>query len=608
MVSLKILHVDLSSKTTKEEVIDDQTVRKFIGGVGLGTKILLEKTKKGVEPLSEDNLLIIMTGPATGTIVPLSGRYHVITKSPLTNAIGDADSGGNFGPMLRFAGYDGIVFYKASGNPTYITIMDENEDGKPEVSFKDASNLWGKGVYYTEEKIREELQVGSVGSILSIGPAGENLSLISAIMNDENRAAGRCGVGAVMGSKNLKAIYVKPFTRPKVHDEEGLKKVVEEKEKKLAENDVTGKALPTYGTEVVTNVMNKLGCYPTKNFQTGHFPTADKISGETLRDTYLKGTKGCWGCTVKCARLVKIDEPPYQVDYEGAEYEGVWAMGGDCGIDDLKAVNKAYTITNDMGLDVISYGATVACAMELYEKGKIPEEKLHGLKLNFGNPQAVIDLAWMTGYRNGLGDDIADGAKRLAEKYGMPEVAMHVKGLELPAYDPRGLQGHGLGYATSNRGGCHLRAYMPAYEAFGVPFKVDPYTTEGKAKLVIDMQNYFAATVDSLVTCKFTTFALSIDDYVDLIRPLTGWDITTEELAKTGERIYNIERVFNVREGVIEDTLPDRLVKEPMPEGPAKGMVVKLDEMLKEYYKLRGWVDGVPTKEKLKELGIEQYL
>ncbi|GBC75728.1 hypothetical protein HRbin06_01050 [archaeon HR06] len=349
----------------------------------------------------------------------------------------------------------------------------------------------------------------------------------------------------------------------------------------MAANDITGKALPTYGTEVVTNVMNSLGNYPTKNFQTGVFPTADKISGETLKVTYLVGTKGCWGCTVRCARLVKIEDPPFQVDYEGAEYEGVWALGGNCGIDDLRAINKAYAIVNDMGLDVISYGATVACAMELYEKGKIPEERLHGMKLNFGNAQAIVDLAWMTGYRTGFGDEIALGAKRLAEKYGMPDVAMHSKGLELPAYDPRGMQGMGLAYATSNRGGCHLRAYTPAVEAFGAPYKVDPYTTQGKAKIVIDQQNWYAATVDSLVVCKFLTFALGPEDFVDLVRPLTGWDWTVEELLETGERIYNLERLYCAREGVgTKDELPKRLTHEPQPEGPAKGHVVKLEEML----------------------------
>ncbi len=607
-MELRILHINLEDKSLKEEKIDEKTVRKFIGGVGIGAMILLEKAPKGIDPLSPDNPFIVMTGPATGTPFPLSGRHHIIAKSPLTGAFGDANSGGNFGAMLRRTGYDGLVFYKASDEPVYLTIMDENNDGVAEVKFRDAKHLWGKGVWYTEEKIRHDLEVGSSGSIMSIGPAGENLSFISCVMNDENRAAGRTGLGAVMGSKRLKAVYVKPFLLPPIYDKEAFNKVCNEKRKKLAENDITGKALPTYGTEVVTNVMNSLGNYPTHNFQKGVFPTADKISGETLKDTYLVGTKGCWGCTVRCARLVKIDEPPYQLDYEGAEYEGVWALGGDCGIDDMKAINKAYAIINDMGLDVISYGATVACAMELYEKGKIPHEKLHGMKLNFGNAQAIMDLAWMAGYRTGFGDDIALGSKRLAEKYGMPELAMQSKGLELPAYDPRGMQGMGLAYATSNRGGCHLRAYTPAYEAFGAPYKVDPYTTEGKAKLVIDQQNFFASTVDSLVSCKFLTFALGPEDFVDLVRPLTGWDWTVEELMETGERIYNLERVFCAREGTgTKDELPKRLTDEPQPEGAAKGYVVKLDEMLKEYYELRGWKNGIPTKEKLIQLGLEDY-
>ncbi len=600
MVSLRLLDVDLTSQTMREQIIDEQTTRKYIGGAGLGAKILLERTPKGVDPLGPKNLFIIMTGPVVGTPFPLSGRHHIIAKSPQTGVFGDANSGGNFGAMLRRTGCDGLIFSGASETPVWMTII----NGEPK--FHDAKHLWGKGVHYTDERIRHDLQVGNSGSVLSIGPAGENLSMIAAVMNDEHRAAGRTGLGAVMGSKKLKAIYVKPHLVPPIYDKAAFDKVAKEKRDKVAKDPITGTSLPTYGTEVVTNVMNELGAYPTRNFESGYFPTADRISGERLKDTYLSGTKGCWGCTVRCARLVKIDEPPYQVDYEGAEYEGVWALGGDCGIDDLRAINKAYQIVNDMGLDVISYGATVACAMELYSKGKIPKKSLHGLQLFWGNGQAIVDLAWMAGYRTGFGDDIALGSKRLAEKYGSPDSAMHVKGLELPAYDPRGLQGLGLAFATSNRGGCHLRAYTPSTEAFGVPIKVDRLATEGKAKIVVEEQNWYASTVDSLVSCKFLTFAFGPQDFVDLVNPLLGWDWSVEELMKTGERIYNLERAYSVREtdGRADDTLPKRLLEEPMPYGGSKGNVVRLDEMLAEYYRLRGWKNGVPTKEKLEALGI----
>ncbi|MFQ5762300.1 MAG: aldehyde ferredoxin oxidoreductase family protein [Candidatus Bathyarchaeia archaeon] len=599
MVELRLLNVNLTNQTYKSETIDEMTVRKFIGGAGVGAKILYERTRKGVHPLSPDNLLIIMTGPVTGTPFPLSGRHHIITKSPLTGAFGDANSGGNFGAMLRRTGHDGIIFSGASDKPVWMTII----NGEPKL--RDAAHLWGKGVHYTEEKIRHDLQAGSAGSILSIGPGGENLSPIAAVMNDEARAAGRTGVGAVMGSKKLKAIYVKPHVTPKVHDEQAFNKVLKEKLEKI-KNDSIAQALGKYGTEVVTNPINEHGAYPTRNFQTGVLPTAEKLSGEHLAETYLTGTKGCWGCTIHCARLAKVPDPPYQTDYEGYEYEGVWALGACCGIDDLAPVGRAYDILNDVGLDVISYGVTVACAMELYEKGKIPKEKMHGMELKWGNPQAIIELAWRAGYRTGFGDDIALGSKLLAEKYGMPDLAIHVKGLELPAYDPRGLKGIGLGYATSNRGGCHLRAYTPTNEVFGVGFKVDPLTTEGKAQLVARMQNYYAASVDSLVTCKFLTFPFEPQDFVDLVNPLLGWDWSVDELLTTGERIYNLERLFCAREQAgTNDTLPKRLLKETMPEGPAKGHVVELETMLKEYYSIRGWRNGVPTEDKLRELDLE---
>ncbi|MFQ6077364.1 MAG: aldehyde ferredoxin oxidoreductase family protein [Candidatus Bathyarchaeia archaeon] len=601
-MELKLLDVDLTNGTFKEETVDDHTLRRFVGGRGLGAKLLYERVPKGIDPLGAKNIVFILTGPATGTSFPLSGRHHVIAKSPATGTIGESNSGGNFGAMLRRSGYDGIIVHGISDEPVYLTIM----EGEPKLH--DANHLWGKGVFYTEEKMREELGEKAKGSVLSIGPAGENLSLIASVMNDKHRAAGRTGLGAVLGSKRLKAIYVKPFTMPEVYDEENFNTVVREKLEIIRGDWVTGRDLTKYGTEVLVNVINGIGAYPTRNFQTGVFPTAEKISGETLAETYLTGNKGCWGCITRCGRLSSVPNPPYQAEEEGPEYESTWAMGANCGIDDLAAIVKADSLCDDMGLDTISYGVTVATAMELYEKGKIPRDKLHGLSLEWGNPQAIVDLAWMTGYRTGFGDDTALGALRLAEKYGMPEAAMQAKGLEFPAYEPRAMQGSGLGYATSNRGGCHLRAYIQCDEAFAPTTaveKMDPLKTEGKAERVVTLQNFYAASVDSLVVCKFLTFAFSMEDFVDLINPLTGWDWTVDEMLRNGERIYNLERKFSVREGIgTEDTLPRRLLEEPMPEGPAKGYVNKLGPMLEEYYRIRGWVNGVPTKEKLEELGI----
>ncbi|MDI6846908.1 MAG: aldehyde ferredoxin oxidoreductase family protein [Candidatus Bathyarchaeia archaeon] len=597
-MELKLLRVNLSKETIKEEKVDAATTKKFVGGRGIGVKILFDELKPGIDPLSPENKLIFMTGPATGTAFPACGRFHVITKSPLTGGIGDSNCGGDWGPELRFAGFDGIIFEGKAESPVYLWI----HDGEAEL--RCAEKYWGKGIWDTEDGIREELSNPKV-KFAGIGPAGENLVLNAAIINDKHRAAGRTSVGAVMGSKNLKTVAVYGTGKPQVADPEGLQAAVKKAQEKLKKSAITNESLPTYGTAVLVNIINESGIYPTRNFQTGVFPTASKTSGEVIKETVLVRKKACWGCPIACGRVSRVKNPPYQTDGEGPEYETTWSLGAMCGIDNLEAITKAHNICDELGIDPISFGSTVACAMELYEKGLIPKEKLGGLELKFGNPQAIVELAWRTAYRAGFGDEIALGAKRLAEKYGAPELAMHVKGLELPAYDPRGVKGHGLGYATSNRGGCHLRAYMIAPEIVGVPEKLDPLKTEGKAQWVKTFQDIFSIC-DSLVVCKFLTFALSADDLKDLTNPITGWNWTTDDLLKTGDRIYTLERMFINREGFDrkDDTLPPRLLKEPMPEGPVKGHVADLEKMLDEYYKVRGWKDGKPTKEKLKELGL----
>nr|MDO8135987.1 aldehyde ferredoxin oxidoreductase family protein [Candidatus Njordarchaeum guaymaensis] len=594
---MKLLRVNLKRRKMRTDTIDAATTKKYVGGRGIGIRILYDELKPKTDPLSPDNKLIFMTGPATGTAFPLSGRFHVITKSPL-GGIGDSDCGGDWGPELRFAGFDGIIFEDKAEKPVYLWI----DDGKAEL--RSAERYWGKGVWDTEDEIREELDDPKV-KLASIGPAGENHVIFAAIMNDKHRAAGRTGVGAVMGSKNLKSVAVRGTKEPKVADPKGLEGIVKKINEKIKTNGVTGKSLPELGTSVLVNIINEAGVYPTRNFQTGVFPTAGKTSGEAIRDTILTGKKPCWGCIVACGRVVRVMKPPYQVEGEGPEYETTWSLGAMCGIDDLDAITKAHNICDEMGMDPISFGNTVACAMELYEKGLIPKERLSGLELKFGNPQAIVELAWRAARRDGFGNDIALGSKRLAEKYGAPELAMQSKGLELPAYDPRGIQGHGLGYATSNRGGCHLRAYMIAPEILGIPEKLDPLKTEGKAQWVKTFQDIFTIC-DALVVCKFLTFALNADDLKDLTNPITEWKWTTDDLLQTGDRIYTLERMFINREGFgrKDDTLPTRLLKEPMPDGPVKGHIFELDKMLDEYYELRGWKDGKPTKQKLKQLQL----
>jgi aldehyde:ferredoxin oxidoreductase len=599
---LKLLRVDLSSGSMRDEFVDEDEVKLFIGGRGLGVKILIEELNPGADPLGPDNKLLFMTGPATGTAFPTSGRFHVVTKSPQTGGIGDTNCGGTFGPELRFAGYDGIIIEGKAAEPVYLWIREGEAEIRP------AGRYWGKGTWGTEDGIRKELGDPDV-KIASIGPAGENLVLCAAIITDKHRAAGRTAAGAVMGSKRLKAVAVRGTKKPPVADEGKLREAVGKALKILRENAVVGKGLPTYGTAILVNIINEAGIFPTRNFQTGVFAAADKMSGETIAKMILVKNKACWGCPIACGRVTRITQPPYQVEGEGPEYGTDWSMGANCGVDDLNAITKAHNLCDELGMDPISFGNTLGCAMELYERGKISKEKLGGLELKFGNPQVVVELAWRTAHRVGFGNSIALGAKRLAEKYGAPEVAMHVKGLELPAYDPRGVQGHGLGYATSNRGGCHLRAYMIAPEVLGIPERLNRFTTEGKAHWVKTFQDLFCV-VDSAVVCKFLTFGIGAPEIVEMLNAITGWGWAVDDLMKVGDRIYTLERLFINREGFgrKDDTLPKRLLEEPMPEGPSKGHVVKLGAMLDEYYALRGWKDSKPTPEKLKELGLSKYV
>jgi aldehyde:ferredoxin oxidoreductase len=584
----KLLEVDLSAERIKEVELDEKLTRTVIGGRGLGVKLLYERVGPGVDPFDPDNLLVFATGPLTGTLAPTSGRHCVVTKSPLTGTIFDSNSGGHWGAELKFAGIDAIVIRGRAERPVYLWV----HDGEAEL--RDASDLWGLGTHATTDAILK--QVGdSRARVACIGPAGERLVRIAAIINDKYRAAGRGGVGAVMGSKHLKAIVVRGTKPPKIADEKSFGIYVRECQKLLKEDPVTGTALPTYGTAILVNIINEHGIYPTRNFQTGVFPTADRTSGETIAETILVRKKGCFACPIACGRVTKVEE----LEGEGPEYETIWAFGAQCGIDDLTAIVKANNLCNDLGLDTISMGNTIGCAMELSEKGKLDGPR-------FGDARAIVELTRATAMREGLGDKLAEGSARLARDCGLPELSMSVKGLELPAYDPRGVQGQGLAYATSNRGGCHLRAYMIGPEILGVPKLIERFSTSGKAEMVIISQNLCAA-VDSLVLCRFSMFALDAVQYSKLLTAATGIEFTDEDLMTVGERIWNLERLFNLREGFSakDDTLPKRLLEEPMPEGPSKGRKSLVASMLPSYYAFRGWTpEGVPTKEKLRELGL----
>ncbi|HIE32118.1 MAG TPA: aldehyde ferredoxin oxidoreductase [Methanosarcinales archaeon] len=594
----KILEVDLGANKLTDRSIDEKTARKFLGGKGLGLKILYDDFKPDVDPLGPDNIIVFATGPATGTSFPTGGRYHVMAmKSPLTGAIGSANSGGRWGPLLKASGYDAIVVRGASDTPVYLRVV----EGKTELV--DATGLWGKTTFQTTDEITAE--IGENASVACIGPAGENMAAISCIINDNYRAAGRTGMGAVMGSKKLKAIAVYGTEKVTVARPGEMKEGVKSAIQKMRENPVTGEGLPTYGTAVLVNIINEHGAYPVRNFQTGYFPDADEESGETLAEKYLIGKKACWGCPIGCGRSTAVPDGVFSVTRgEGPEYETIFAFGSDCGIAELDAITKANHLCNELGLDTISMGTTIACAMELVEKGKIPESSLHGLNLTFGNAGAMVEAVWMTAYRAGIGDDLALGSLELGKKYGAPELSMSVKGLEIPAYDPRAVQGIGLNYATANRGGCHVSGYMISPEILGLPEKLDPRTTEGKAQWVKTFQD-FTSVVNSSVVCLFNTFALGLPDYAGMLSCITGWDMDDSELLMIGERITNLERLMINQYGFDEkdDTLPKRF-DEPMPDGPSRGQVSHLDEMLSGYYEIRGWEHGKPGSEKLRELGL----
>jgi aldehyde:ferredoxin oxidoreductase len=599
----KILDVDLENGTLKDLPLDEEMAKMYLGGKGLGLKLVYDEFRADMQPFDPDNLLVFATGPATGAKIPTSGRHHVVcSKSPQTGTVGSGNSGGKWGVYLKFAGYDVVIVRGISKEPVYLEII----DGKARLV--KAPELWGMTVHAVTDELTERTGNPKKTSVACIGPGGENLVPFAGIMNDKYRTAGRTGLGAVMGSKKLKAIVVSGCQKVEPANPELLKERVEDSRAKIKENPVTSPdgGLHTYGTAILVNIINESGAYPTRNFQEAYFPDADEQSGETLVKKYLTGRGGCWGCPIVCGRRSDVPEGPYSVrDTEGPEYETIFAFGSDCGVKELDALTKANHLCDELGLDTISMGGTIACAMELVEKGKIPAEKLHGMNLRFGDPGSMIEAIWRTAYRAGIGADLALGSRALSEKYGAPEFSMAVKGMELPAYDPRSIQGIGLNYATANRGGDHVYGYMISPEVLGLPLKLDPYATEDKPKWTIILQDLTSA-INSSVVCLFTSFALGLPEYAGMLAATTGFDLDADKLLKLGERVTNLERLMNNMYGLDrnEDILPKRLTEEPVPEGPSKGQISQVPEMINEYYALRGWVDGKPTEDKLKELGI----
>jgi aldehyde:ferredoxin oxidoreductase len=596
----KILRVNLTAGTVTSEPLRMDWAKLYLGSRGLASKYLVEEIDPKVDPLSADNKIIWATGPLTGTMASTGGRYTVVTKGPLTGAIACSNSGGYWGAELKFAGWDMVIFEGASAKPVYLSI----EDDKAEL--KDAAHLWGKSVWETEGLIKKDHQDPLV-RVSSIGLAGENKVLFAAVVNDLHRAAGRSGVGAVMGSKNLKAIAVRGTKGVgNIANPKEFMKVTFEKKKILQDNAVTGAGLPTYGTQVLMSVINEMGALPTRNHQDVAFEGAKDIGAEAMATPRatdgkkpLVTNQACFGCTIACGRIQKIDQNHFTVDNKpqywgasgGLEYEAAWALGAANGVKDLDALQYANVLCNEQGMDPITFGATIGAVMELYQMGVLTKEQL-GIDAQFGSAQALAHFAEITAKGEGFGIEIGQGSKRLCTKYGHPELSMSVKGQEFPAYDSRGIQGMGLTYATSNRGACHLRSYTVASEVLGIPVKTDPLTADGKPELVMAFQDATAA-FDAAGICIFTSFAWGLADVQPQVAAACGEEFTLENLSLIGERIWNMERDFNNRAGFTskDDTLPKRLLEEPAKTGPAKGLVNKLPEMLPKYYDIRGW-DG----------------
>ena len=609
-----ILRVNLSKGTCANEPLNMEWAQKYLGQRGLATKYLVEETDPKVDPLSPDNKMIMATGPLTGTCASTAGRYSIITKGALTGAIACSNSGGFFGNEMKNAGYDMIIFEGKAKNPVYLLIQDDQAE------LIDASDYWGKSVWDTEEGIKAKHQDPLI-RVASIGVSGEKGVKFACVVNDMHRAAGRSGVGTVMGSKNLKAVAIRGSLGVQVEDSEAFFAATSAGKEVLAANPVTGEGLPAMGTQVLMNVINESGALPTHNHRDSQFNGAKNISAEAMAEP-RKGdgkpnlvTNGaCFGCTIACGRISTIERshytvaerPQYQIASGGLEYEAAWALGAATGVDDLDALTFANFICNEQGFDPISFGATVGAAMELYENGAISSKETGGLEVKFGSAKALTDLAELTGRGEGFGAEIGLGSKRLCEKYGNSELSMEVKGQEFPAYDARGIQGMGLGYATSNRGACHLRGYTVSSEIFGIPEKTDPLESDGKAALVKAFQDATGA-VDSSGLCVFTTFGWTLDDIAPQIDAACEGEWTPERLVEVGERVWNLERMYNIQAGFTakDDTLPKRLLKDAAKTGPAEGKISDLAKMLPEYYETRGWTsDGVPSNETLERISL----
>ncbi|WP_053948045.1 aldehyde ferredoxin oxidoreductase family protein [Halolamina sediminis] len=619
----RVARIDLNAGDVGYESIDDEDARKYIGARGLGVKYAFDNGPD-VEPLGEENLLAFMNGPLTGTQTPMSGRIAVVTKSPLTDTVTDSHHGGWSGARLKWAGFDGLLFEGQADGPVYAVV----EDG--EVELRDASHLWGEGIHHTIDTLEAEVD-GAYGknlSAMAIGPGGENGVRYACIINEDDRASGRGGTGAVMGSKNVKAVVVKSGTEmPKPADRETFMAGHKAAMQAIQESDVTAPnegGLSVYGTNVLMNLTEEMDGLPTRN---GRFTStsmeaeeepdepnidSENVSGENVEENILVNDPTCHSCPVACKKEVEVDVhhkgQDLNIRMESYEYESAWALGPNSMNDDRDKVALLMDRCNDYGIDTIDSGNMLAFAMEAAEKGYLDE---FDETLDWGDVDAMVEMLEKIATRDTeLAELLAEGQKRAAAEIDAHDCRLDVKGQSIAAYDPRGLKGMGIGYATSNRGACHLRGYTPAAEILGIPEKVDPTEWEGKGELTATFQDLHAIS-DSFDICKFNAFAEGIEEYIDQYNGMTGRSVGEEELMQAGERVYNLERYYNNLAGFDgdDDSLPDRFVEgaeDAVPAGGGiSGELCELDAMKEEYYDHRGWIDGVVPDEKLDELGID---
>ena len=604
----KIARIDLTSGKASIEELKEEVARKYLGGKGLGAYLLYYSLRPHTEPCDPGNILIFAAGPLTGTSFPTASRGSVITRSPLTGTFLDSYAGGLFGPCIKYSGFDGLMITGKATSPVYLVV----DNGR--CSIHDARHLWGLSTSETETRLIGELKQADRDkmSIASVGPGAENGVRFSGIVTDR-RMFGRGGAGTVMGSKNLKAIVLKGENRIEVADESGFKTVVKSCQQKIAEHPMTkrGGQFRRFGTMDTVDLTQETGTLPTRNWQENTFDHAEQITGTAFLK-YVTRSRACYLCPIGCSRDTKALVGGSEYVTEGPEYETIFAFGSNCAIEDPSFIIAADKLCDEYGIDSISCGGVIGFAMECFERGLLPERETGGLDLSFGNGEALLELIHLIGKREGIGRLLSEGVKIASEKIeGSSRFAMHVKGLEPPGYDPRGMKGQALTYALSDRGACHLRSNTLRTELLGLPQPVDRYGYEGKAAMVRELQLTYVI-FDSLIGCAFGGFAITQKDYVDGVAALTGWPFTLKELRQIAERTWNLTRLFNVREGFTrkDDTLPLRLFEEASSKGPSKGQVVDriaFEKMLDDYYQIVGWdrLTGSPTEKKLIELGIE---